>query len=220
MAIKDYPFHIVKDPTTITASIIGLALTPTLDGEALSSQDDAFGPWVEHRTQVALNPAAATSCGLLTSFDVVAAGWLPQVEMRIWTPGGTGATDDLLLWAGMFSGRPDAIADPVNLNVAAFRFQSSVPGKWEGVVNNGGVLPQIIPMGNNTFAGGQKYSLKIKVNDTSVEFTIDNAPPVTLPNFVPNATVPMGLAIRATRLAAAATAKRIRWQRVSWTYPG
>lgn len=219
MAIQDYPFHIVKDPTTITASTIGLALAPTLDGEALSSQDDAFGPWVEHRTLV-VPPPVATSGGMLTSFDVVAAGWLPEVEMRIWTPGGSGATDDLLLWAGMFSGRPDGVANPVNLNVAAFRFQSSVPGEWEGVVNNGGTTPQKVSMGVGSFAGGQKYSLRIKVDGTNVEFTINSASPVTLPNFVPNATVPMGLAIRVTRLSPAVTAKRIRWQRVSWTYPG
>lgn len=220
MAIEDYPFHIVKNPTTITASIVGLALAPTLDGEALSSQDDSGGPWLEHRTKVVTSPPTSTSGGMLTSFDVVSAGWQPEVEIRIWTPSGAGATDDLLLWAGLFSGRPDAISNPLNLNVAAFRFQSSVPGVWEGVVNNGGASPASVSLGGGSFSPDTKYSLKIKINASDVQFMIDNLPPVTLTTLVPSATTPLGLAVRVTRLSAAAVAKRIRWQRVSWTYSG
>ena len=64
MAIQHFPFHVVKDPTTITASTIGLALAPTLDGEGLSSQDDDTGPWLEHRVQVVTKPPTSTSGGL------------------------------------------------------------------------------------------------------------------------------------------------------------
>lgn len=55
--------------------------------------------------------------------------------MRLWTPSDkTG----LLIWAGLFSARPDGIATPTSLNLAAFRFQSASPNSpWEVAVSNG-----------------------------------------------------------------------------------
>lgn len=44
MAIQSFPFHVVKDPTTITASTIGLALAPTLDSKAMTRKDESPGP--------------------------------------------------------------------------------------------------------------------------------------------------------------------------------
>jgi hypothetical protein len=213
VAIQDFLFHIVKDPTTITASTIGLALAPTLDGEALSSQDDDSGPWLEHRTQNQVDKSA----GLLTAFAVASAGWQPKVEIRFWTPSDKA---DLLLWAGLFSGKPDGVATPSNLNMAAFRFQSSAPNSpWEVVVSNGGANLLTDTFGNNSFAGNTKYTLGIEVQATQVRFSINAQLVRTIP-LVPTGTVPLGIALRVTRLAGGTSAKRLRWQRVSWVYPG
>lgn len=213
MAIQSFPFHVVKDPTTITASTIGLALAPTLDGEALSSQDDAFGPWLEHRTKNEDDKSA----GLLTAFQVANAGWQPNVEMRLWTPSDkTG----LLIWAGLFSARPDGIATPTSLNMAAFRFQSSSPNSpWEVVVSNGSGSLLQNDFGTDSFQTNAKYTLGIEVKAFQVDFSI-NAALVRTINLVPTATVSLGIAVRVTRLAGGTGAKRLRWQRVSWTYPG
>jgi hypothetical protein len=43
MPIDDFPFHIVKNPSAITATTIGLAFSPTLDGFGMSSQDELSG---------------------------------------------------------------------------------------------------------------------------------------------------------------------------------
>lgn len=160
MAIQDYPFHIVKDPTTITATTIGLALTPALDGDGLSSLDDGSGPWLEHVTKDEANKSA----GLQTGSNVVAGGWQPEVEMRVWTPSDTST---LLIWAGMFSARPDAIVSPVGMNVAAFRFEPSLSSQWQGVVNDGGLSP--LAQNAGAFAPSTKYTLKVRIA-TQVEF--------------------------------------------------
>lgn len=115
MAARDFPFHAVKDPGRITASSIGLAFAPELDGDGLFSNDLSSGSYLEHITASGQDKSA----GLLTSFDALAAGPLPEIEFDI----RTGADiADLRLWIGLFSVKPDLLLTaPNTAHFAAFK---------------------------------------------------------------------------------------------------
>jgi hypothetical protein len=222
MAIGEYPFYVVKNPGAITASTIGLAYAPTLDGLGLTSADigltvpdnNGSGPWLRHDTE----PATGKSAGMITTFDVIAGLWLPEAEFVVRTPS---TLADLRLWIGMFASLPDGLtAGSTGVLLAAFHFDLEVSPKWLGVVSNGGT-PGSAPSDNDV-APNTTYTLKIVVLSPRVLFSVDGAEPPKQVNLVPVTTgattpEPMGLGIRVT--AKSNASRSILWRRASWRLP-
>ncbi len=214
MAISSFPFHILKNPGTITATPVGLAFGVTLDGLTLTSTDDSSGSWLKHQTEA----LTGKSGGMLTGIDVVAAGWQPNLEFEVRTPPGVASPAEtrIRLWIGLFSVKPDAIQLPGSgHHFAAFRFDRSANDTlWQAFANDGGSAPQQSSIGA-LVVENQIYKLGVSISAGSSSFTIDGGSPTILTK-APGAAALLGLGVRVTALTNAA--KSIEWRRASWSF--
>lgn len=209
MPLADFPFHILKTPGTLTAATVGLSFGVTLDGDSLVSTDDAVGSWLEHKTLA----VSGMSAGMLTGFDVLAAGWQPQLELELRTP-----TDvaSLRYWVGLFSTKPDGLVLPgTGHHFAAMRYDPGAgDSTWTAVVHNGSGTPSTLAVGP-TVAGGTVYTLAISISASETLFGVNGTPVSAVPK-VPSPGVLLGLGIRVT--AQVDTAKTLEWRRASWLF--
>lgn len=219
MALADYPLHILKNPGAITASSSGLQIAPTLDGLGLTSADEftpaqpLLGPWLEHATK----PEVGASCGMITTYDVTAAAWMPRAEFVVRTP----PSAELLrvrFWVGLFEARPDLLTSAsVGTRLAAFYFEEAGGGSvpWSAVVSNGTQAPTIQPFTGNVSAN-TAYTMSIEIQASQVVFTLDSGgPPQTkIVGVVPGSSQFLGLGVRATTSVNAS--RSILWRRASW----
>ncbi len=212
MAISSFPFHILKNPGTVTATPVGLGFGVTLDGLTLTSSDEATGSWLKHQTE----PLTGKSGGMLTGINVVAAGWQPTVEFEIRTPPGVANPSEtrIRLWIGLFSVKPDAIQAPGSGHqFAAFRFDRSANDTlWRAFASNAGSSQQTtvrVTVAENTI-----YTLGVSISGGSSSFTVNGASQTLA--IAPADDVLLGLGVRVTALTNAA--KSIEWRRASWSF--
>lgn len=224
MAARDFPFHVLKNPGTVTVASSGLAWAPTLEApNGLTSVDDEFGTYLEHGT----GAAAGSAAGLITSFDVLAAGWRPAIEFEVMTPATQAAIQQVRYWVGLFSLLPDSLFSPTlgqEQHFAAFRYDpvNTTPAahqfKWHRLTSNNGAVDA------NFFGGdvlpSRRYRLRIE---------IDSGSPPTLARFfsddgqvggsftLPGLPRLLGIGIRVVNLSAS-DVKKLLWNRVSWRY--
>lgn len=216
MAFGDFPFHVLKDPGAITATSIGLAFSPTLDGFGLTSMDDNTGIWLEHATPSIAN----SSGGLITTFSVLAADWDPVVEFTVRTPQLLSDLQNARFWIGLFDSKPDTLdlaSVPNTARMAAFYFEGGATGlsPWKGVVASGSQKLDL-NVGASNVVENTTYTLKITVVSSPsahVDFSV-NGGAATPVNLAPGSLALLGIGIRVT--ATTAVARKIIWRRASW----
>ena len=209
MSVGEFQFHLLKQPGTIGATPIGLGFGITLDGDGLTSKDEADASWLEHRTKA----GAGSAAGLLTRFDVVASGWRPVVEFELRTPADLSA---LRLWVGLFAVRPDGLAAPQpGQELAAFHFEAGVSSAWRAAVGNA-TTTEVQALGTGALPPGTVQLLKLLLNPGKVLFFVGGALAHTSA-IGPSVDRLLGLGVRVTTLAA--RSKAIEWRRVSWNVP-
>ena len=214
MSDNAFAFHVVKNPGTVTAAYSGLGSAPSLEGAGLTSIDDAFGTYLEHSTPSVQNSPA----GLITTFDVLAAGWNPTIEFEVQL---SAVLADLRLWIGLFSQRPDLLSPTLGLpgpHIAAFYLDSTVL-QWRGVSSNATqVQEKTIP---GTVTTGQRFRLRIEIDGgsppTAVKFYVNELAVLPTNSVLPGLSEPLGIGIRVVN-PVSNVAKQVRWNRASWKY--
>jgi hypothetical protein len=221
MADQNFAFHVLKNPGTVTASASGLGSAPTLDGSGLGSIDDAFGTYLEHFTGPGQNSAA----GLITTFDVLAAGWRPVIEFEVQLPSAA-TLANTRLWIGLFSQRPDPLvpttASLPGPHLAAFYRGPDGPASanWRAVTSNATQKDDL----NTGVAAVANARVRLRIESDggsppgAIRFFINDAgAPQATSTKLPDLAKLLGIGIRATNLGSG-VATKVCWNRVSWRY--
>lgn len=231
-------FHVFKNPSTITSSVVGAAFNPTLDAtKGLESADDAGGPWLLHRTGSVDPPGGPRRGGVASPYDVVQRRWNDPLttpaptpvhfEFAIKTdpiPYGPPPTfpNEFQYWIGLFSASPDGIdSPPQSLQMVAFRFRPAVSDKWWVYGSNGSGVTPLLPPGAITVQTDTEYLLEIKMLGATAEFRINGSFYATLDTAtdrLPDPSKLLGYGVRVFVFSTTGEDRTIRWKRISWDH--
>lgn len=223
-------FHVFKNPSTITSSVVGAAFNPTLDAtKGLESADDEDGPWLLHRTGAVVPALPPRRGGVASPYDVVQRRWnngsTPvHFEFAVKTDGGTfiAPNNKFQYWIGLFSASPDGFEfPPLSLQMVAFRFRPQASDVWQAFGSNGlGFTPATLSGSPITVQSSTKYLLEIDLQGTTAVFRIDGQSYATLGSGdkLPDASQLLGYGVRVFAYEDNGEDRTIRWKRISWDH--